>query len=750
MKLKHIVLLGGVYLGYSFAFQGPTPLTCMQLSQVGTSSWVEQITLTNGCTQAIDLQQSLVQFHSSQPVQGTYWGAFGTLSYPQSTTITSQQDEDHYTVSLPLIFPAGKWVNTTLPTGQSIQLNFNTTPEATFSQLAFYTHQPIPPSDTGEIDFNVAAGSDPIPTSTVITVTGEQSSYQVHYSDTHVLKNVPYGNYTLSASAVVNGQTVPITLSPAQLTVDQTHATPQAALSYVDQQADVTLTLNTAQPSGVSQKTVTATISDNQSAHPVSVSWNNIAVVHGLTAGQHYHFSADPITGLSAKYTFTFTPTDLVVQKGNNPVTMVADNTPIPTGKVDLTLAGLPENTTTNIYFTNIQNQTFTFPNLKNGEQVLSLPSGQLYTLSADTLTQDQYQYQAKSQQINVPSGTVPAVLTYTKTLANTHQLVGYLDVTQQGYAEQALGMSSPSAYPTNLKNLSAMGYKVMVLGWLSVGTGTSQDPVQVQIFGGPSADTATIIKTITPIAEQEGMKVLVSTGGSAATFRPGAHFNPIGSDLTADQIQQLAKNIVATLQSYQIQGIDFDLEQEVDPTFLATLIADLKADWPEIIITAAPQLNDVGGDNPIQLVTTGNFTDYNKALQENGFDALFIQDYCTAGYQLNKDGALTTTGGYTEQDPEFVAPSYYAVKRLLPADSKTQIFLGEPVSEAASGGCANIFNGPQASDPETLFKILGQQYRSLQNEPNFGGAMAWSINWDGQNTPPYAFVKHIAPALAI
>jgi len=388
------------------------------------------------------------------------------------------------------------------------------------------------------------------------------------------------------------------------------------------------------------------------------------------------------------------------------------------------------------IIFTDPQGKKFTLTNPNTSIQ-LPYAAPVTYTISATggAITPASFSADSKAQNLQLTYQPFPPF--------SPHAVVGYIDASQDGYAEKALGMSSPTSTPTNLSNLREMGYGTIVWGWLSVGT--DSDPTAVSIFGGADASTAQIIKTVTPLAKQEGFRVLISTGGSAGIFEHGLinkNAQGIGTSLTPDQIKTLAQNIVNTLKQYQLDGIDFDLEQHVNGDFLNQLITDMRQIWPAIVVTAAPQLNNTG--SAVQLVSTGTDTDYQQAIDNNNFTALFVQDYCTGGYQLNSAGKLTTSGGYSETDSGFVSPSYYNVLSQLPANSPTLIYLGEPVSNTAAGCSANVY--ASGADASTIWQQLAGQYKSLLDKQSYGGAMDWSVNWDSQNKPNFGFVKTIGP----
>lgn len=221
-----------------------------------------------------------------------------------------------------------------------------------------------------------------------------------------------------------------------------------------------------------------------------------------------------------------------------------------------------------------------------------------------------------------------------------------------------------------------------------------------------------------------------MSTGGATALFRPG------GADVNA-----LADNIIALLKKYDFDGIDFDLEHvesTVTEDYLYRLLKALKAKWPAIITSAAPQLNNVGGK--LQYVNTGFSTLYNKSVKEGLYDYIFAQEYNTGGNYVNMQGDICTSGSadcYDQKSAGFVVTSFHALKKITPA--KTKIVAGQPCKGSAAGA-ASVYHGG-AADP---WAALAKAYKSLEGEAQFGGAMTWEVSLD--SAQGYKFANAMAP----
>ncbi len=211
--------------------------------------------------------------------------------------------------------------------------------------------------------------------------------------------------------------------------------------------------------------------------------------------------------------------------------------------------------------------------------------------------------------------------------------------------------------------------------------------------------------------------QVLLSFGGGANnTYKPGS----------ADA-QTLADNIVDFLKQYGFTGCDFDIEITTDGDYLQQLITAIKAGDSSLIVTAAPQLNEVDGS--VELVTTGTSMDYNAALKALLFDYLFVQAYNTCSFSIN---------GYTEECVEFISAASTYLTSIVP--SATLISIGEPATQAAAG--CSVYSDA----PGDIYSEMASQYQSVIGNAQFGGAMTWSVNDDESNG--YAFVKAIGPVV--
>ena len=285
------------------------------------------------------------------------------------------------------------------------------------------------------------------------------------------------------------------------------------------------------------------------------------------------------------------------------------------------------------------------------------------------------------------------------------------------GYLSQSYGIGGNDY--TMISEAAQAGYNTVVVAFATLNNNAPMTFYGDQFLAYTGSNTfsacpAAINVMTNDIANAKksyGLKyALVSVGGanSTLTITPGVA-NP----------QTIAANVVSFLNTYGLDGIDFDVEQQIDPTTFAAILQAIKAAKPDVIITAAPQSNGVGNNNA-QLVTTGNDANYNDALQAGLFNYIWIQGYNTGGYTL---------GGSDETMVGFItgAVSYYtsgvAGGSQIPVG--TFVMVGEPADVKAAGS-AQIWN-----NPSTTYATLASAYQSAMALPQNGGSMTWSINHD-------------------
>ncbi|WP_440992758.1 glycoside hydrolase family 18 protein [Cysteiniphilum litorale] len=275
--------------------------------------------------------------------------------------------------------------------------------------------------------------------------------------------------------------------------------------------------------------------------------------------------------------------------------------------------------------------------------------------------------------------------------------IAGYLDVTATG-----------SALKVNMNQAVKDGYNMVIFGFAKV-NGT-----KVSSYN-ESANTVT--KEKLDQAHTAGMKTLISFGGQNNTFEPG--------ELNATQVQELAQNMVSFVKDNGFDGIDFDLEVEINPVMLRDLLQDIKNIDSNIILSAAPQINNG------RFVTHDSYEGYRDAIASGLFNYLFIQEYNTA----------------PQNEVSFISSSYQTLKQQVPATTK--LVIGEPTASVAAG-TMSIYH-PTAdktlTTPEATASML-PELKKINQDAQYGGVMGWSLNVD-YSPADYAAPNHVPGSYA-
>ncbi len=248
-------------------------------------------------------------------------------------------------------------------------------------------------------------------------------------------------------------------------------------------------------------------------------------------------------------------------------------------------------------------------------------------------------------------------------------------------------------------------GYDTLVMAFGTI------DGSVVDIYDGkflPSPTPELLTQDIAEAKRRGAKKVLFSVGGQNNTYNPG-------ESSAAD----VATSVVNFANKYGFNGIDFDLEIEADGIYLESLCHEIRQKRPDLLITAAPQVNQGDHETDIYIVSTGNFNPYQQALENKYFDYLFIQAY---------NNPWPTIDGKTQIDVGFISASFINLKNSIPRE--TLITIGEPASKEAAG--TSVYNGPDGG--EGVYDKIAEQYDLIRSDEQFGGFMVWDINWDQKN----------------
>jgi chitinase len=218
------------------------------------------------------------------------------------------------------------------------------------------------------------------------------------------------------------------------------------------------------------------------------------------------------------------------------------------------------------------------------------------------------------------------------------------------------------------------------------------------------------------------GQKVILSVGGQNGTITVD----------DAASAAEFASSVYSIIQQYGFDGVDIDLENGVDPTYMASALEQLESDvGSSLIITLAPQTVDTQstGDDYFQL-----------ALDIQPILTMINTQYYNSGTMDGCDGNV-----YAEGTENFMTA--LACTELEGGLSPSQVGLGLPASPSAAG---SGYVDPSVVN-DALDCLATQQncgsFVPPTTWPGIRGVMTWSINWDASNG--YNFANTVAPYLA-
>ncbi|MDP9795568.1 chitinase [Catenuloplanes nepalensis] len=236
-------------------------------------------------------------------------------------------------------------------------------------------------------------------------------------------------------------------------------------------------------------------------------------------------------------------------------------------------------------------------------------------------------------------------------------------------------------------------------------------DPQLSAALGGYSdADFRADVRTL----QARGVKVILSVGGEAGRVAV--------SD--AASATAFSTTMFSIIQSYGFDGVDIDLENGLNPTYMAQALRSLHGKKNNLIITMAPQTIDMQS-------TGGSYF----AL------ALAIKDILTVVHtQFYNSGAMLgcdQNAAYPQGTVNFiVALACIQLENGLRPD---QVALGLPAGPGAAGGgvvSPSVVNA--ALDCLARGTNCGS-FKPPRTYPGIRGAMTWSVNWDVSNGNAFA-----------
>ncbi|MFJ9372288.1 chitinase [Streptomyces sp. NPDC101455] len=202
------------------------------------------------------------------------------------------------------------------------------------------------------------------------------------------------------------------------------------------------------------------------------------------------------------------------------------------------------------------------------------------------------------------------------------------------------------------------------------------------------------------------GKKVVVSIGGQNGTISV--------SDSTS--ATNFANSVYSLMQTYGFDGVDIDLENGINSTYMTQALRSLSSKaGSSLIITMAPQTIDMQSTSNAYFQTALNIKDILTVVN---------MQYYNSGTMLGCDGKV-----YGQGTVDFLTA--LACIQLQGGLSPSQVGLGLPASTSAAGSgyvSPTIVNN--ALDCLTAGTNCGT-FKPSKTYPDLRGAMTWSTNWD-------------------
>ncbi|MFJ8597633.1 chitinase [Streptomyces shenzhenensis] len=202
------------------------------------------------------------------------------------------------------------------------------------------------------------------------------------------------------------------------------------------------------------------------------------------------------------------------------------------------------------------------------------------------------------------------------------------------------------------------------------------------------------------------GKKVIVSVGGERGTVS-------VNDSASA---ANFANSVYSLMQTYGFDGVDIDLENGLNATYMTQALRSLSAKaGASLVLTMAPQT--------IDMQSTSN-TYFQTALNVKDILTVVNMQYYNSGSMLGCDGKV-----YSQGSVDFLTA--LACIQLEGGLAPSQVGLGLPASTSGAGSgyvSPSVVNN--ALDCLTKGTGCGS-FKPSKTYPDLRGAMTWSTNWD-------------------
>lgn len=202
------------------------------------------------------------------------------------------------------------------------------------------------------------------------------------------------------------------------------------------------------------------------------------------------------------------------------------------------------------------------------------------------------------------------------------------------------------------------------------------------------------------------GKKVVISVGGERGTVTVN----------DAASAANFANSVHALMQTYGFDGVDIDLENGLNATYMTQALRSLSAKaGASLVITMAPQTIDMQSTSNSYFQTALNIKDILTVVN---------MQYYNSGSMLGCDGKV-----YSQGSVDFLTA--LACIQLEGGLAPSQVGLGLPASTRGAGsGYVSPTVVNNALDCLAKGTNCGS-FRPPRTYPDLRGAMTWSTNWD-------------------
>lgn len=233
--------------------------------------------------------------------------------------------------------------------------------------------------------------------------------------------------------------------------------------------------------------------------------------------------------------------------------------------------------------------------------------------------------------------------------------------------------------------------------------------PGQVDFTVDPALDyTDEQFKEDVAAKQAAGKSVIISVGGEKGAVS-------VSDDASADAF---ATSIIGLMDEYGFDGVDIDLENGLNSTYMTKALEAIHAAKSDVVVTMAPQTVDMQSPENEYFKT---------ALNIKSFLTVVNMQYYNSGSMNGCDGQVYSSGTV-----DFLTA--LACTQIKGGLDPSQVGIGTPASAQAAGS-GYVEPGVVNDALDCLAK--GEKCGSFTPDekwPGIRGAMTWSTAWDASN----------------